>query len=535
MANVGEKRSLNNEDLQDTQKRRKKHCNENPLSFFLHDKVSKATFLSKYWTKDLLHLKLGNDAFGDVLNSCKRENFWKIVEKEKKTLNFLWTLECNKVVDGVKVKTSPEDGEVEVDKVKKLYETGSTIQFHHPHHYIAEIASKLSELEDFFGSNVGSNLYITPPKCQGLAPHYDTVDVFVCQVEGSKTWRLHRGGKIEQHPIVDSGDLPNDVDVIGPLLKEVRMEEGDFLYLPRGTVHYATANEKGSVHITISTYQDNNFGTLLGRVLLDAVSEATKDHTSLRKNIPTNILENFGQFAKRNNKTRAQLSSLIKDMIPLIEPHILNALDNVTDEYAVEFMSDRLPPKNMIKDRMEEWNKEEPSEAPKLVDMKALEDGKTIIETLVFGPKHVRIVSSEVIPDEDIDLAMMDDDSSVSEDQDTVDNKAEPITAQKLNGAVEGSVGKNKGKSVKGDEEEEYYYLVDCGTSVIQTHMVENFQGHNGSALTKFPKKLKPLVDRLFFSEYRLHQLSDLEKLGFEREDLKKELLNFSIRGLLKF
>jgi len=315
MANVGEKRSLEAGELNDSQKRRRTESNNNPLSFFLHDKMSQADFLSKYWSKDLVHVKLGNGAFNDVLNGCKLENFWKIIEERGKTMNFLWTMECNKVVDGVKVKTSPEDGEIKLEEVKKLYDSGSTIQFHHPHHFITELANKLSELEDFFGSNVGSNLYVTPPKCQGLAPHYDTVDVFVCQVQGSKTWRLHRGGEINEHPIEDSGDLPTDEATIGPLLKEVTLEEGDFLYLPRGTVHYATASEQGSIHVTISTFLENHYGMLLGRVLRDAVTEASNNHAILRKNIPLHLLQTFGQFVKKEGKEkkRAELCSQIKN------------------------------------------------------------------------------------------------------------------------------------------------------------------------------------------------------------------------------
>jgi len=532
------KRSLEAGELNDSQKRRRKECNENPLSFFLHDKVSQADFLSKYWSKDLLHLKLGNGAFNDVLNGCKLESFWKIIEERGKMMNFLWTMECNKVVDGVKLKTSPEDGEIKVEKVKELYDTGSTIQFHHPHHFITELANKLSELEDFFGSNVGSNLYVTPPKCQGLAPHYDTVDVFVCQVQGSKTWRLHRGGEIKEHPIEDSGDLPTDEATIGPLLKEVTLEEGDFLYLPRGTVHYATASEQGSIHVTISTFLDNHYGVLLGRVLRDAVTEASNHHAILRKNIPLHLLQNFGQFIKKEGreKKRAELCSLIKDhMIPLLEPYILTGLDNIADEYAVEFLPDRLPPKNMVKQRMEEERKDEVPDAPKFVDLKPLEDGSAIIETLVFGPKHIRIVNSDIVPDDqDIPFHMIDDSEESDYDQDTMDNKADTTKAiEKINGKDAGTP-KIKDKNEQ-NKEDDFYYLVDCGSTVIQTHMVDNFGGGNGSALTRFRKKMKPLVDRLFFSEYRLHQLSELEKLGYTREELKQELLNFSMRGLLKF
>jgi len=49
----------------------------------------------------------------------------------------------------------------------------------------------LSILEDFWGDGVGSNAYLTPAGSQGFAPHYDDVEAFVLQLEGSKDWKLY--------------------------------------------------------------------------------------------------------------------------------------------------------------------------------------------------------------------------------------------------------------------------------------------------------------------------------------------------------
>ena len=45
---------------------------------------------------------------------------------------------------------------------------------------------------------------------QGLAPHHDDVDIFVCQTEGSKRWRLYNPRKGFALPAQPSGDLPED-------------------------------------------------------------------------------------------------------------------------------------------------------------------------------------------------------------------------------------------------------------------------------------------------------------------------------------
>jgi lysine-specific demethylase/histidyl-hydroxylase NO66 len=44
----------------------------------------------------------------------------------------------------------------------------------------------LSALEDAFQCVVGANTYLTPPNSQGFAPHYDDVEVFVCQVRQAR-------------------------------------------------------------------------------------------------------------------------------------------------------------------------------------------------------------------------------------------------------------------------------------------------------------------------------------------------------------
>lgn len=42
---------------------------------------------------------------------------------------------------------------------------------------------------------------------QGLAPHHDDVEIFVCQTEGSKRWRLYKPHKGFPLPNQPSGDL----------------------------------------------------------------------------------------------------------------------------------------------------------------------------------------------------------------------------------------------------------------------------------------------------------------------------------------
>lgn len=80
------------------------------------------------------------------------------------------------------------------------------------------------------------------------------------QLLGTKTWRLHKevdGFKLPSQP---SGNLTQDI--AGKPISEVTLQVGDVLYLPRGTVHQAVAQDEPSVHLTISTYQKWTWGDL---------------------------------------------------------------------------------------------------------------------------------------------------------------------------------------------------------------------------------------------------------------------------------
>lgn len=68
-----------------------------------------------------------------------------------------------------------------------------------------------------------------------LAPHYDDVEVFVLQLEGSKSWKLYH--PIQNLPREHSGDF--DRDELDEPFMELTLQPGDLMYLPRGVIHEA--------------------------------------------------------------------------------------------------------------------------------------------------------------------------------------------------------------------------------------------------------------------------------------------------------
>jgi len=132
---------------------------------------------------------------------------------------------------------------------------GATLQVHQPQRWCDASWRLVAALEARLGCLVGANSYLTPAASQGLAPHWDDVEVFVLQIEGAKAWKVWswegsrnggENGKNKQHgrgaPLASSpsGDL--DERSLGQPALEVVLRPGDVLYLPRGTVHAASAD-----------------------------------------------------------------------------------------------------------------------------------------------------------------------------------------------------------------------------------------------------------------------------------------------------
>lgn len=97
-------------------------------------------------------------------------------------------------------------------------------------------------------------LYCTPPKSQTVAAHADDRDVIVVQLVGKKKWRVYENVPVDypgpKEQVGKTMPLPQD---LGPY-KELVLEKGDVLYLPRGTVHEAAASTRsnGSLHATLA-------------------------------------------------------------------------------------------------------------------------------------------------------------------------------------------------------------------------------------------------------------------------------------------
>jgi len=138
------------------------------------------------------------------------------------------------------------------DKVLRLYADGATLVLQGLHRIWPPLTDFARRLGAQLRQPVQVNAYLTPDGNQGFATHYDTHDVFVLQIDGSKRWRVHEPVLTDPLEAQAWGDRADEVGATarGPAALDVLLAPGDALYLPRGWLHSAEAQDGRSLHVT---------------------------------------------------------------------------------------------------------------------------------------------------------------------------------------------------------------------------------------------------------------------------------------------
>lgn len=151
-------------------------------------------------------------------------------------------------------KIAPEEytfpsGLLDAVKLFKLYDAGATMVFAQLEAHHQPLFECVRALEHDLSTRFQANVYLTPPSAQGFHPHYDSHDVIVAQVEGTKRWMLY--DQAIDTPLRRQ-EFDPAVTACGPLSREFDLGPGDALYIPRGLMHDARTAEAGghSLHVT---------------------------------------------------------------------------------------------------------------------------------------------------------------------------------------------------------------------------------------------------------------------------------------------
>ncbi|KAJ8913459.1 hypothetical protein NQ315_013838 [Exocentrus adspersus] len=235
-----------------------------------------------------------------------------------------------------------EEGRVSAAALYDYYSNGCSIRILNAQTYDQKVHLVLATLQEYFGTMVGANVYLTPPGSQGFAPHYDDIEAFIVQLEGRKHWKLY---KPMGSDVLARDSSPNlRREDIGDPFMEVTLNAGDLLYFPRGTIHEGrTDTESHSLHITLSVYQHNSYADLLEHILPDALKKAASENIEFREGLPINYLKYLGWV--NNDCQSTQRIAVINKVQTLMETLINHVdVDQAADKLGRKFMYDSMPP-----------------------------------------------------------------------------------------------------------------------------------------------------------------------------------------------
>ncbi len=214
---------------------------------------------------------------------------------------------------------------LDVAKVYELFSNGASVILNQLHTCIPSLGALCRALEAELSAPVQTNAYLTPARSKGFPPHFDSHDVFVLQLTGSKRWRLY-GTPITIPHRGQTWD--SKVHGAGAITQEFDIHPGDTAYIPRGLVHDAQTEDDISLHVTVGlmTYTWTD-------LLLDALAAISLTDPTFRKSLPPGF--------SRPDFDRSNARRLFRGLATRFSTAA--DFDSALDHYVDEFIVSRRP------------------------------------------------------------------------------------------------------------------------------------------------------------------------------------------------
>lgn len=211
------------------------------------DPIGVAEFEEQYWEKNLLVISRDNPNFYNSLFQIDHVD--KVLEVSRPRGGNLRVVKNQEPM--LSSKFEQADGSLNLNQLYAAYADGHTIVINELDQFWQPLKTFCQNMTNFLSHHTAGNMYLTPKNQNALHPHYDTHDVYVLQIHGTKHWRLYDavGARplLNSHqPIFKAEQLRNP--------KEITLKAGDMMYMPRGIPHEAYTKDESSLHITIGTY-----------------------------------------------------------------------------------------------------------------------------------------------------------------------------------------------------------------------------------------------------------------------------------------
>ena len=197
---------------------------------------------------------------------------------------------------------SVSDASAFMDLISEYHKLGYTIRVPDVTDLAAELSEFTRSLEKLVNNEVGVVVFWSAPGA--AAPvHYDEVDVFVIQLQGTKRWFISNEPSTLPNKWKNAGEAASTLTNYQTL----DAEPGDLIYLPRGTVHTVQSTSE-SLHLSIG------FVPVTAHEGLVAMADFLSEHSfSLRSGLIPRVDEQLDDetFKQVANKIRHELDQLV--------------------------------------------------------------------------------------------------------------------------------------------------------------------------------------------------------------------------------
>jgi lysine-specific demethylase/histidyl-hydroxylase NO66 len=235
-------------------------------------------FFDRHWARAPLHRAGADQAgFADLLSVADVDHIVSATSPRLPTFRLVREgrpLDTRQYTRTGRLGGRPLPGVGDPRRIFEEFDGGATIILQGLQRHWEPLTRFCRSLELDLTHPVQANAYITPPGSRGLGVHYDTHDVFVLQLAGRKAWEILP--PVLPDPLPSQPWAPDRGEAGDPILT-AELAAGDCLYVPRGFLHSARAQDDMSAHLTIGV------NTRTGHDVVRLLAAATADDPVFRR------------------------------------------------------------------------------------------------------------------------------------------------------------------------------------------------------------------------------------------------------------
>lgn len=241
--------------------------------------ITVSEFIKSFWENEHLHLVRNNpDFYSAILTLGELDEYLSRNDIRYPSLRMIKSgkgVALSEFSRALKFGNYASEGLVDMDRVYEHYKQGASLVLQLMKSSLNGLSVFTNQLQQRLRFNIEATVYVTPSSEQGFTTHYDTHSVIVLQISGKKRWRLYDYPR--RLPLLN--ETFDTIKYTPPApSKDITLNPGDLLYVPRGLAHDATSTDgEKSVHITLGLFP------VMWRDLLEAQFDELKKNAIFRR------------------------------------------------------------------------------------------------------------------------------------------------------------------------------------------------------------------------------------------------------------